>query len=146
MQPPPQIQPPNVSGYANTPYSISSYSWYDGCLPEGYPGLFSSAHLPPRLSSKHNPPYCIVLYCIYKFIWRFLQCTPIRSASSARDPERRKQYTCIRVGVTTCVRVNLLMFYWISFPVVIEIMSVYWICMGNETIQPVLQPLVSKIK
>src|SRR6218665_729621 len=31
--------------------------------------------------------YCIVLYCIYTFISRFLQCTPIRSASSARDPE-----------------------------------------------------------
>src|SRR6218665_1784306 len=26
MQPPPQIQPPNVSGYANTPYSRSSHS------------------------------------------------------------------------------------------------------------------------
>jgi len=24
----------------------------------------------------------IVLYCIYTFIWRFLQCTPIRSVSS----------------------------------------------------------------
>src|SRR6218665_1991444 len=56
MQPPPQIQPPSVSGYANTPYSRSSHSWYEGCLPEGYPDLFSSAHLPPRLSSKHNPP------------------------------------------------------------------------------------------
>ncbi len=33
--------------------------------------------------------HCIVLYCIYTFIQRFLQCTPIRSASSARDPERR---------------------------------------------------------
>src|SRR6218665_4066180 len=53
---PPQIQPPNVSGYANTPYSRSSHSWHDGCLHEGYPDLFSSAHLPPRLSSKHNPP------------------------------------------------------------------------------------------
>ena len=30
----------------------------------------------------------IVLYCIYAFIQRFLQCTTIRSASSARDPER----------------------------------------------------------
>src|SRR6218665_2211211 len=35
--------------------------------------------------------YVLVLYCIYTFIWRFLQCTPIRSASSARDPERREQ-------------------------------------------------------
>jgi len=34
---------------------------------------------------------CIVLYCIYTFIQRFLQCTPIRSASSVKDPERREQ-------------------------------------------------------
>src|SRR6218665_96307 len=34
---------------------------------------------------------CIVLYRIYTFIWRFLQCTPIRSASSAGDPESREQ-------------------------------------------------------
>ena len=33
----------------------------------------------------------IVLYCIYTFIKRFLQHTPIRSASSAQDPERREQ-------------------------------------------------------
>jgi len=31
----------------------------------------------------------IVLYCIYIFINCLLQCTPIRSASSARDPEKR---------------------------------------------------------
>src|SRR6218665_886992 len=53
---PSQIQPPNVSGYANTPYSRSSHSWHDGCLLDGYPDLFSSAHLPLRLSSKHNQP------------------------------------------------------------------------------------------
>src|SRR6218665_2034944 len=47
LQPRPQIQPPYVSGYANTPYSRSSHSWHDGRLPEGYPDLFSSAHLPP---------------------------------------------------------------------------------------------------
>src|SRR6218665_2875601 len=35
--------------------------------------------------------YCIVLYCIYTFIYRFLKCTPIRSASSARDPKRRER-------------------------------------------------------
>src|SRR6218665_1377394 len=37
--------------------------------------------------------YCIVLYCIVSIhlYLRFLQCTPIRSASSARDPERREQ-------------------------------------------------------
>ena len=35
--------------------------------------------------------YCIVLHCITS-IQRFMQCTPIRSASSARDPERREQY------------------------------------------------------
>src|SRR6218665_2749854 len=33
----------------------------------------------------------IVLYCIYTFIQRFLQRTPIRSASTARDPDRREQ-------------------------------------------------------
>jgi len=33
----------------------------------------------------------IVLYCIYTFIQRFLQCTPIRSASCARDPCREKR-------------------------------------------------------
>jgi len=30
------------------------------------------------------------MYCIYTFVERFLQCTSIRSASSARDPERRE--------------------------------------------------------
>ena len=34
-----------------------------------------------------------VLYCIYTFIQCFLQCTPIRSASSAWDPERREQWS-----------------------------------------------------
>src|SRR6218665_937845 len=57
MQPPPQIQPPNVSGYVDTPYSRSSHSGHDGCLPEGYPDLFFSAHLPPPLSlPSQNPP------------------------------------------------------------------------------------------
>ena len=36
----------------------------------------------------------IVLYCIYTVIQRFMQCTPIRSASSARDPERREYIPC----------------------------------------------------
>ena len=41
-------------------------------------------------SASQSTMYCIILYCIYTFIQRFLQCTPIRSASSARDPERRE--------------------------------------------------------
>src|SRR6218665_1904092 len=35
--------------------------------------------------------YCIALHCIYQSIARFLQCTPIRSSSSARYPGRREQ-------------------------------------------------------
>src|SRR6218665_1356882 len=34
---------------------------------------------------------CIVLYWICASIQRLLHCTPIRSASSARDPKRREQ-------------------------------------------------------
>jgi len=46
--------------------------------------MATSAHAVIGLTSN-----CIVLYT---FIWRFLLCTPIRGASSARDPERaRKQ-------------------------------------------------------
>src|SRR6218665_3348420 len=29
--------------------------------------------------------YCVVLYCIYTCIWRFLQCTSIRSAETQRE-------------------------------------------------------------
>src|SRR6218665_2737747 len=50
MQPPPQIQPPNVSGYANTPYSRSSHSWHDGCLPE------------------HFLLNCLLSVCLYSFL------------------------------------------------------------------------------
>src|SRR6218665_1383042 len=58
MQPSPKIQPPNVSRYVNIPYTRSSHSWHDGCLPEGYPDFFSSSHLPPRLSSKQRESRC----------------------------------------------------------------------------------------
>ena len=41
----------------------------------------------------HVCTVCIVLYCIYTFIQRFQQYTLIRSASSARDPERRELFS-----------------------------------------------------
>src|SRR6218665_1172540 len=89
MQPPPQIQPPNVSGYANTPYSRSSHSWHDGCLPEGYPDLFSSAHLPPRLLSKGPSIKYVTLFrprAFVKafFVWKVLSGMVFVRSSSVR--------------------------------------------------------------
>src|SRR6218665_3078810 len=70
MQPPPQIQPPNVSGYANTPYSRSSHSWYDGCLPEGYPDLFSSAHISLPVSNPNTIHHSHLNVCLIDYLDR----------------------------------------------------------------------------
>src|SRR6218665_2308337 len=68
MQPPPQIQPPNVSGCASTPYSRSSHSWHDGCLPEGYPDLFSSAHIPLPVSHPNTIHHSRLNVCLIDYL------------------------------------------------------------------------------
>ena len=100
--PPPSISPKCCCQTYSTPSSIYSYIStykYDWSLKLASDHLLYTIQDPPPCLQMSTWPClqislwlyvnCIVLY-LYIYI-ALLHCTPIRSASRARDPERRKQ-------------------------------------------------------
>ena len=67
MQPPPQIQPPNVSGYANTPYSRSSHSWHmAACLRDIL--IYSLPHISLPVSHPNTIHHSRLNVCLIDYL------------------------------------------------------------------------------
>src|SRR6218665_1842620 len=80
---------------------------------------------------------CIVLYCIYTFIWRFLQCTPSRSASSAGDPESREQLRerkeALGSPANKVVRVEVRSWFLSEEPMIVNDTCMQWRIRGGKS-------------